>query len=114
MRPSIRITVAAVLCISATAASTAPQTPLSTGWEVAGSPKTPRLFMPGAKADIRRRAPPGTTWTPEARLRHLTWCTRHYRSYRPVDNTYQPYRWRPDIRRQCRSPFTPPGIVGPG
>jgi hypothetical protein len=31
------------------------------------------------------------------------WCAERYRSYRPSDNTYQPYK---GARRQCKPPFT--------
>lgn len=33
---------------------------------------------------------------------HLEWCFARYNSYRPQDNTYQPYN---GPRRQCTSPF---------
>ncbi|MBN9671279.1 BA14K family protein [Roseibium aggregatum] len=33
---------------------------------------------------------------------HYNWCARKYRSYRPYDNTFQPYQ---GPRRSCRSPF---------
>ncbi|HEV7436473.1 MAG TPA: BA14K family protein [Pseudorhizobium sp.] len=33
---------------------------------------------------------------------HITWCFERYRSYRPADNTYQPYH---GPRRACESPF---------
>lgn len=41
---------------------------------------------------------------PGARLAaaHVTWCYKHYVSYRAWDNTYQPYG---GPRRQCRSPY---------
>jgi len=33
---------------------------------------------------------------------HIEWCYRHYRSYRPSDNTFQPYH---GPRRPCISPY---------
>ncbi len=33
---------------------------------------------------------------------HVQWCTDRYRSYRPSDNTFQPYN---GPRRACRSPY---------
>lgn len=33
---------------------------------------------------------------------HVEWCYARYRSYRPYDNTYQPYH---GPRRQCLSPY---------
>lgn len=34
--------------------------------------------------------------------RHADWCSDRYRSYRPADNTFQPYS---GPRRSCNSPF---------
>ncbi|WP_028034704.1 BA14K family protein [Chelativorans sp. J32] len=34
---------------------------------------------------------------------HVQWCYNRYRSYRPSDNTYQPYN---GPRRQCVSPYS--------
>jgi len=33
---------------------------------------------------------------------HVSWCYNRYRSYRPSDNTFQPYR---GPRQQCYSPY---------
>lgn len=33
---------------------------------------------------------------------HVEWCLNRYRSYRPSDNTFQPYN---GPRRQCTSPY---------
>lgn len=33
---------------------------------------------------------------------HVNWCLNRYRSYRPRDNTFQPYN---GPRRQCYSPY---------
>jgi hypothetical protein len=33
---------------------------------------------------------------------HVQWCSQRYRSYRPADNTFQPYN---GPRRECRSPY---------
>ncbi|KKX34316.1 BA14K family protein [Rhizobium sp. LC145] len=33
---------------------------------------------------------------------HVNWCYSRYRSYRPYDNTFQPYN---GPRRQCYSPY---------
>ncbi|GEC30494.1 hypothetical protein EFR01_06650 [Sinorhizobium fredii] len=33
---------------------------------------------------------------------HLRWCLERYGSYRPDDNSYQPFNGR---RRQCNSPY---------
>ncbi|MCJ8518490.1 hypothetical protein ABID21_001188 [Pseudorhizobium tarimense] len=38
----------------------------------------------------------------EADSTHVSWCLDRYRSYRPSDNTYQPYN---GPRRACESPF---------
>ncbi|WP_269581300.1 BA14K family protein [Roseibium sp. Sym1] len=35
---------------------------------------------------------------------HYQWCARRYRSYRAVDNSFQPYR---GPRRACVSPYGP-------
>ncbi len=37
-----------------------------------------------------------------ANLAHLDWCMNRYRSYRPDDDTYQPYG---GSRRKCESPY---------
>ena len=40
----------------------------------------------------------GTGWSD-----HVQWCVQRYRSYRPADNTFQPYD---GPRRQCVSPYS--------
>lgn len=44
---------------------------------------------------------------------HIEWCSRHYRSYRPENNTYKPYSGG---RRPCESPYsnTAAGDLQPG
>ena len=45
----------------------------------------------------------------EMAARHIDWCYDRYRSYRPEDNSYQPFNGR---RRACVSPFMPGAMAG--
>ena len=47
---------------------------------------------------------PDQTGEPQLSEAHLDWCSSRYRSYRPRDNSYTPYRGG---RRECKSPFSP-------
>lgn len=54
-------------------------------------PAPPPVYLPAPPA-LGRPMP----------VAHVRWCMDRYRSYRPQDNTYQPYN---GPRRQCRSPY---------
>ena len=58
----------------------------------------PLVIVPPAYAP----APP--SYGPHFSPAHYQWCDRRYRSYRAVDNSFQPYH---GPRRACLSPFGP-------
>ncbi|WP_345779377.1 BA14K family protein [Roseibium sediminicola] len=49
-------------------------------------------------------APPPPYYGPHFSPAHYQWCDRRYRSYRAVDNSFQPYH---GPRRACLSPYGP-------
>ncbi|WP_289035969.1 BA14K family protein [uncultured Roseibium sp.] len=69
-------------------------------------PPPPGYYRPPPPPRYRRPPPPPGYYRPPAvrglPRAHYDWCVRKYRSYRPADNTFQPYQGR---RRPCRSPF---------
>jgi len=48
--------------------------------------------------------PSGPRYAPYLSPAHYQWCDRRYRSYRAVDNSFQPYN---GPRRACVSPYGP-------
>ena len=44
-----------------------------------------------------------TPEVPAVNVAHVEWCSRHYRSYDPGDNSYNAYS---GIRRECVSPYS--------
>lgn len=58
-------------------------------------------YKSGAPLQVRpSKRSPATTLGPSSN--HIRWCSEHYRSYRPIDNSYQPYA---GPRTSCNSPF---------
>ena len=51
--------------------------------------------IPDQKSEPASEPPPDEATT----LAHVRWCSERYRSYRPEDNSYQPYGG--GSRRQC-------------
>jgi len=69
----------------------------------------PAAFIAGAiigNAISRSANPPAPVYRggPAVSLpaAHVQWCSQKYRSYRPADNSFQPYN---GPRRECRSPY---------
>ena len=81
---------------SVAVAQVAPAVPLMPPLPVAPgappiAPPPPLILLPPPPEDSSQYA-----------SRHYDWCASRYRSYRPYDNTYQPYR---GPRRQCYSSY---------
>lgn len=63
-------------------------------------PKSAFSIYIGPPRVIRRA--PSRPYIANVGTLHVNWCQSKYRSYRPSDNTFQPYH---GPRKRCRSPY---------
>ncbi|MFU0503199.1 BA14K family protein [Pseudaminobacter sp. NGMCC 1.201702] len=65
--------------------------------------QSPRYADPDYRMGRPRYVQPPSSYRIRVSPAHVDWCSMRYRSYRPKDNTFQPFN---GPRRQCLSPYS--------
>jgi len=65
--------------------------------------QSPRTADPDYRMGRPRYVQPPNPYKVRVTPAHVDWCSMRYRSYRPQDNTFQPFN---GPRRQCFSPYS--------